>query len=401
MTRIFSLAAIFLISYSFAHSQSQTQRRANTAAATGSNIYLQKAIDPHTEALGSGFRGNDIRQIFLALEGAVALRDKSEFETTEQYESRLESFRPRLWGQEVGAYSLFGFVVEGDTLSDSEVSYDADGGELQYLLKTKSTSFFLERDRPNLPTTTVKRINVGSDSYVGSNAFGAKTIVKRFSEKEYGLALESADWMFGNGRYEFEKEFRRTIRISPEQARQVKPAAKIMVVCRLEAPWIRHSADYIKPTIENPTEISIDQHYLQVMPEEIWLFDSRTGIVLEKVSAARLENERRERLEAAAQEARIEAETRAREFPLRVELSSSHLMVLHKVIDDGKDEDIVVNNSIIVLAARNKITLRCSSALNVNSLGITVNGSSYSPSWQKRKGQPGMPDELVAEISAP
>jgi hypothetical protein len=66
----------------------------------------------------------------------------------------------------------------------------------------------------------------------------------------------------------------------------LKPDAKLLLVCRLTEPWLRTTASGHDPTFSEPFETIVGESYLQVIPEQLWVFNSRTGEVVRKVAAA-------------------------------------------------------------------------------------------------------------------
>jgi hypothetical protein len=185
--------------------------------------------------------------------------------------------------------SELGFVVSPDSSTLSpKFEYDADAQMLTVVLHGSTEDFTLDSlDQGKLALDSIRiRITSRQDSYVGGNAFGASVKVTRTIHNEFGVAFDQANWLlhsWGNGR-----RFNYILPLGVDAAKALKPGGRFLFVCRLAEPWVRHNFHHYPATIGDPAEVSVDGTFLQVVPDALWIVNSRTGDVVRKLSALSL-----------------------------------------------------------------------------------------------------------------
>lgn len=351
-------------------STEKTAEQTKTAATKPA--YLSVPFDPSATHLAPQFKGHDIVAISDYIKQAPALAPKSEFETTAAYEARRASFpREKLTGN-INADSHLAFVIDEERLRGSaeEFRYNADAGVLKVSLTGRGEKFFLERNQPEMQTVTIRSSIQSSEKYMASNAFGAKVEVTDIYSESYGLSFSSPSWVF-----ERSYAFSQVVTMAPELASKIKADLRFLIVCRLQEPWYLHSATGHDATIDNPVKVTEGLNFLQVLPEQIWIVDVRSGEIISKFNPETFEADKAEKLKAEL-----------REFPLIIELSADNNVVPLRVrSDDGEEHFIAVNKNRQTLRAKTQVALRWSVPSDTSDLTITVNGKPYNAHWQTKE----------------
>jgi hypothetical protein len=354
--------------------------------------YLKSPLDLTANNVGANFFGHDIAAIFQAVKSSPSLQEKSEFESTAVFQARRAAFVSQpLFASLLPTAHLAFIVAEGSTFAP-RFRYDADSQTLSLLLTATSEQFILDKHRPTLDTILVQRVVRDSGTYVGTNAFGAKVEVRKTFAEEYGIAFEQHSWIFPrSGGYE--RAFSYVMAMEPDQARTLKVDAGLLLICRLEEPWIRSTAHGHEATISEPYETLVGDNYLQVIPEEIWIFNKKTGDVIAKLSAASIGNERDHQLSL-----------RLRETPVILEVSSDVGHQLYRVrVDDQEQESGIIEES-KTFAARRRIVLTLEYPHDLSSVHVKLNGKPYFPNWTKDGTRIGSYESIrsvTVEVTAP
>jgi hypothetical protein len=258
------------------------------SAAVAFSSYLTSGLELNQTNLGSNFRGHDIESVVEAIKKSTALKEKSEFEVTSAYKARLADFERHPLYSSVMPKSAFGFVIDEQPLSPSPFKYNADKQIMTITLTGVPQHFVMSENSPVEDTIVIRRTVLQQEKYVGTNAFGAKVEITETYSKLYGITFNQNNWLFGSSR-DFERTFIYSFPMPLDQARTFKEDARIMLVCRLTEPWLRESASGHDPTINEPYKTLVDENYLVATPEQIWVFNQKTGDVIRKLSESVLQ----------------------------------------------------------------------------------------------------------------
>jgi len=255
-----------------------------------SSKYSNAPFDPSIDKLPALYHGIDPEPLYKALEARKKRSTKGEFETSEDYRQRVRrDFAAPLVGS-ITQNSLLAFETY-----ELETSYDADSGEMLVTSKLENPIIGVTPKfdlgslklsfRPE-PTTT----------YVGSNAYGAKVIVKKERSSLYYLLLENyADFENDPGLsrrgYSVDKSISTKIKVDVVNAKHLKDSLRLLVVGKLIEPYIEEGFLTTKPTINDPTELFAVFEYLQVEASELLVYDITTGQVLKRLSASTAKTE--------------------------------------------------------------------------------------------------------------
>jgi hypothetical protein len=248
------------------------------------------SFDIQVDKLAPGFTGHNIKAIFKDLVTKKDKAVKGEFETTAEFEARLqrETQVPILGRLDRNGY--FAFVINN---SSGETFYDADSQVMTIAIALGSGSESIYKDSNK--KALASHVEVKSEKYEGSNAYGAKATVTRNLGEYYDVAFQNYS-RFGVSRYidsrtrsegYTEDAFAKDVIIvripmDVALAREVKSRLKILAIVNLVEPYTYEGSFYEKPTISRPDEYVIQYHFLNTELLQLWIFDESTGRIFAK-----------------------------------------------------------------------------------------------------------------------
>lgn len=247
--------------------------------------YITGPVPLDRTVLGPHFLGHNIRAVIRRIEESPLSKPKSEFETSAQYAVRMSAFRDKDF--------QYVFVIPNETDgygTSEQFSYDADGQTL-----TSSVGFALMRvpDVASLPDhggfLMIRSDLTGENHYVGVNAFGVRRNVTRSYFDRYELILADPNGIFeptGEGASYKGSEAPIRLPMGADQARDLKPNLQIAIVCTVTSPRVYEDHETEDATITNPYEEHTWARFIAVRPDQVWVFDSRTGRIVSKVTGA-------------------------------------------------------------------------------------------------------------------
>jgi hypothetical protein len=253
-----------------------------------------RPFDIRIDKLTPGFAGHDIKAVYNDLVARKNKAVKGEFETTREFEARLQRETEAPILGKLDRTDYLAFVLQN---SSGETLYDADA-------KTMTIAIALSSGAENVYTKSDKmaltsQAEVKREEYEGSNAYGAKGTVTRHSGVNFNVAFSNYS-SFGVSKYIdsntrsrghtedfFAKDvFLLRIPMDVALAKEVKANLKILAVVKLIKPYTYEGTFYDKPTISRPTEYFIQYHFLNTELIELWLFDESTGRIFIKKRAS-------------------------------------------------------------------------------------------------------------------
>lgn len=222
--------------------------------------------------------------MFKAVKNSPTLKEKSEFETTAAFQVRRSRFADEPLIGDLKPTGLLAFLVEDSALA-THFMYDADAQTLAATITGRTMRFIMDADKATLDGVLVRNVTRSRDTYIGGNAFGANVKVDRTFIEEFGLAFEQGGWLFREPARS-PREFTYLLAMDAKEAERTKADLRLVFVCRLVAPWIRKGAHGHDATVSEPYEMVIRENYLQVVPEQLWVVNARTGDVIRKITSA-------------------------------------------------------------------------------------------------------------------
>ncbi|HZL55578.1 MAG TPA: hypothetical protein VFC21_00760, partial [Bryobacteraceae bacterium] len=128
----------------------------------------------------------------------------------------------------------------------------------------------------------------GENHYVGVNAFGVRRNVTRSYSDTYELILADLNGIFeptGEGAYKASEAPIR-LQMSADQARDLKPNLQIAIVCTVASPRVYEDIETEDATIISPLENHTWARFIAIRPDQVWVFDTRTGRIVSKLTGA-------------------------------------------------------------------------------------------------------------------
>jgi len=214
-------------------------------------------LDISRTSLPPLYTGHNIVELANALEHSPYLKDKSEFETTAAYDTRVAQFPSHPIMGKLTANSHFAFVMSGKTIS---ATYDADRGVMTFRVVELAGTSSIKAASTSHPL----------GSYVASNAFGAKAVIARSVDHDYYLKMTSGYLSMVS------------VQLPPAEARALKADGRVLLVCHLAPPYINVSTDYHEGTMTERWESKDYTHEVSIVIDEVWLFKYRTGKVFKR-----------------------------------------------------------------------------------------------------------------------
>ena len=268
--RQFISASLLVILQLFYPLQSSAQKAPTKSKLGLVSHYLTHPLSLDEVTLGLGFQGHDIASILSELK-QFSNPNKSEFETTLQYQQRISTFLESKSRQ-------FVFVLEDEEAI--KVKYDAEKGvtTLSLTMKEEDASFGGDFQPYLVATKSIKETS--RTSYTDKNAIGVKFQVMKIIADQPGLAFRKTELLSDDAH---QKKDWLTFEIDALAAKALNPYLRVAFVCTLLTPMIfEHLYTKHVPTISQPWLLEIRKQYMLIHPDELWLYDVRSGWVVMK-----------------------------------------------------------------------------------------------------------------------
>jgi hypothetical protein len=207
------------------------------------------------------YSGDPIEMVVASLQP----NPKGEFETTAAYNARVAV--PRLT-------RTYSFWLEHDGVVRR---YDADRQVLKLQIPVTNCSRIGSTSNCTVSSILVKTIDLGSRQYVGTNAYSATRVITSLSRHRYAVLVNPESGLS----LDFE------VPMTPERARTDKDAVDVLVTVgphlAANASLIFEGAESSPATFSTPLEVENKYSYLNLPLVAVWLVDSSTGRVLQKI----------------------------------------------------------------------------------------------------------------------
>lgn len=274
------LISVFMVCCEIENAQTASAPSATANHSTvNQSSFLTTPFDPTQSTLGPNFRGHDIAAVYRAIDQSPARQERGEFEVNAAFERRQSSFeKVPLYGR-VFTSSTFAFVVPtgNNFIDDSSFIYDPDS--------EKFDVFVPATREKGLRRVTLRSVEYDRGSYLAGNAFNAKARVTSYRIDEFGVHFDINENAYLDPPTLESEHPLVSLPVPLAEAIKLKPALRVLLVCNLIDPWIDFDVSSHDPTITEPEEWTASYRNVNVKLLGIWVFDQRTGKVLEKVSA--------------------------------------------------------------------------------------------------------------------
>ncbi len=340
---------------------------AKAAAGTAQPNFLTVPLDINTSNLGPGFAGHDVVRVYKALKDAPVLAPKGEFESTAQFDQRTSEMAKKPILGSIAPNDHFAFVISREMVLGSwplQLAYDADLRLLQADFSAEFADFSIDPDKAR--RTAVLMRQVESDPQPGNGIRGTTSRAVSRHLDYYSISL-AKDWLFQPGRSQL--SFSHLMDVAPEEAKSLKDDLQALMVCRLTPPWTRRNV-FGHGSVRSGG--LFDVNYLEAVPEQLWLYNSRTGEVLEKITEESLNKSKNQQLVL-----------KLRQTPLILELSSANLVIAYLTIDGvPKESQTFYKERPLTVTGKREIEIMIANP-KLSELDFRLNGQLYSPQWKK------------------
>jgi len=357
------------------------------AAGTAQPNFLTAPLDISASNLGPAFAGHDIVRIYKALKDAP-IAPRGELETTTQFEQRASEIAKKPVFGSIAPNDHFAFVISREMVMGSwplHLTYDADVRLLQADFSAEFADFSIDPDKARRTAVLLRQVE--SDSQPGSNTRGAAPRAVNRHPDYYSISLAN-DWLFQPGRSQL--LFSHLMDVAPEKAKFLKDDLNALMVCRLSPPWIRRNV-FGHGSVRSGG--LFDVNYLEVVPEQLWIYNSRTGEVVEKITEESLSKNKDQQLAL-----------KVRQTPLILELSSVNFSSAFLTVDGvPRGSDTFHKERPLTVTAKREIEIMIAHP-KLSELDFRLNGQPYSPQWKKAShfvGSQEFVDSVTAVITAP
>jgi len=294
------LIALLIISTAALYPQSQPASKTKSVA---TQIVPAQNLDFSGGRLPAHFVPVDPEELYKAANAILATPEKSEFETTTQYQSRVEALSQKPLVRGLKASDDFAIILrpslrsvsgrapdQQDRFADGfvDTTYDADSKLMSVSIPTDAGAY----DPLNKHTVTaIHRSVANGEPYVGQTAFGVRHLVRVI--KVDTLEIDWTDWLPGLS----------PMTVEPEEARSLKNDIEVIMIGKLRAPYTSHGLDGAEASLEQikPTDFYNYHRVLYITLDRLIVANGRTGAILQQLD-----------LQQHLQE-------HQREFPLQVE----------------------------------------------------------------------------------
>lgn len=284
------LIIVFALSLGFCDTVAAKEKNQNKEKAASP---LAVSFDLNTERLPANYKGTDIAKLYSILAKKTP-KKKGEFEATAEYETRVEAYMKN------SPYlsNIYAFKVsETGHHSQNQLKVDYNVDLQRMIITTETYGFQTLIYENNRGSIIIRKIDKGSSSYTGSNAFGARRTVTSFEDLQYGIALVnqddfgirigSNDWR----KLSFETE------MPLDKAKKLKANIGILIIGKPylyladEVPHYTESKPkrltfeterYSGATFSSPSSHYVQSRYINIEALSVWVYDVRTGEILFK-----------------------------------------------------------------------------------------------------------------------
>jgi hypothetical protein len=261
---------VFLSKLSVADSGKGNNKKSKIAKQQ-KDAHTTKPIDLNSSKLSAHYLGHDPKVLYDKLLEMKQNINKSEFETTEQYNTRTLSDKKR---PILGVLGLDDFY----TLNISPHSkYDADNSTMTTLIIAKeSTDWFMPGNQVSI---NAKELKNKKKSYIGTNAYGASVEVENTYSLKSGLVVINSDGLGLKNKYIYEYIL---TNISADMAKSLKDKLRVLLIFKLHEPYTSPGYLEKKATIDYPYSETEEYYYIHGEIKEAWVYNYSTGDILLK-----------------------------------------------------------------------------------------------------------------------
>ncbi|OEZ50305.1 hypothetical protein JAB1_14200 [Janthinobacterium sp. MP5059B] len=248
------------------------QAKQTSKTAQDSISYDENPFDISVESLPANYRGHSCAEIVRPL-GNIKL-EKDEFESSKAFAERIEFVKDS---------PLYGKLKGTSTLAFSPArplllpKYDADTETMTIKIVSHGSQSVRIGENFYSSAPIIKDLS-DSRSYVAENGYGKKIEVNSFTYLVCGITFANVNSIAKSIHIPSEFSFK----VAPELARDSKGNIGILYITNLSAPYIVRYSDYMKATMDSPTEISMSGPSIVTTLSQVWVYNTKTGQIFAK-----------------------------------------------------------------------------------------------------------------------
>ena len=257
-------------------------------------IYLSSSFNRSLTKIPISFNGHNPIELYNNLHKRTTSLTKDEFESTAQFEQKLQIEKSKPIIGKLNEDSLFALIPNEIRLHYSGFKYNADSMNLELAFeleafknyKNQSNKFDFSRKGIELQKKITEKRN-----YDGMNIFGVSTQV--YSEKSNVYSLLFDNWTdFVNGGVTNDL-IKFNFKVDPIVAKKVKENNTIgvnsilsaIIIGNVSKPYVCEGYYYSgTPTLSEAYEYEEKINYINFSLSEIWIYNKITGEILTKIN---------------------------------------------------------------------------------------------------------------------
>ncbi|WP_147328076.1 hypothetical protein [Duganella sp. BJB476] len=233
--------------------------------------YSKEPFDLEDKALAPGYAGHSCREIVRKLKPSNPQKD--EFESSAAYAGRVAHLADDIIYGNITGQSVVAFAAERPLIS---LTYNADTEDARVNFLTIG-SLSTKVGGSYVRSALIESQSTDNSEYVGENSYGKKVAVRRTSYNACAVAFANVDSI--TRRVALPTSF--SFKVPAIYARTLKDSIGVLYVGPIKQPFLVHYGEYMKPTIDSPTELIYSGDAIVIHLSKIVLYDTTTGRILD------------------------------------------------------------------------------------------------------------------------
>jgi hypothetical protein len=342
----------------------QTQRDLKTKSAAIPIVPSQN-LDFSGGRLPSNFVPIDPDELYRVASRTLPIPEKSQFETTAQYQARVEASAQKVLLRGLKISDDFAFVLRPSSRATSghlqkqddflnyvfddfvKTEYDADSKQMSVSIPTNNGD--ISHDKNSVTAIHLSITNGGP--YVGQTVFGAKRLVRAVRadtlELDWTTDLDGTSWLPGGF----------SLTVEPGEARALSGDIEVIMIGRLRDPFASHWVGGTEASLEQiePIDITLLHRVLYISLDRIIIANGRTGAILKQTSRQEIIEKNRAELEKHRAEFPLTVEFRGEEVPFsdaRCEHFPLDFFTIDYSVDGGEENHVYVRGPLQIEARK-------------------------------------------------
>lgn len=289
---------IFVVSIGNSYCQQKSVQKKRPTTVTKKNKPIKKTTAYSTTSFNLNlvkvpvdYKGIDPILLYNKLEVVAKKQVKSEFETSSQYNERINIENENPIIHKLNKDSILAFCIKVDY--DFKTNYDAENQLLSIKKELKNyTNYneYLSFDYKR-KSVQIKSVQIKAGNYIGSNGFGASQDIRETESNEYHLLIDN--WRsFDTSGTEYVTNIGTKFNLNTTIAKQIVESIQtnnVVIGClfigKLSYPFSCIGYSHSKPTIDYPFDFTTNIKYINLHVLEIWFYNKLTGEIYAKLNS--------------------------------------------------------------------------------------------------------------------